>query len=83
MGVERKGRRIFGPNVGERKRILYGVPNKEWISNVLGVFSEIFLISRSAGRIFAGTVREGFISNEDRTLGVNPGTMLAAFGALR
>ena len=47
-----------------------GFPIRNESSNVLGGFNEIFLIRRSPGRFFAGTVREGCISNDDRTLGV-------------
>jgi len=60
-----------------------GFPIRNGLSNVLGGFNEIFLISRSAGRFFAGTIQEGYISGDDRTLGVIPGVTLGVFGALR
>ena len=82
MGVERKARRFFEPNVGEKRKVLYGFPIRNGLSNVLGGFNEIFLISGSAGGIFAGTVREGCISNDDRTLGVCSRVMVGTFGAL-
>jgi len=37
MGVERKGRRFFWLNVGEREKVLYGFPIRNELSNVLGV----------------------------------------------
>ena len=45
-GGREGGEGIFlEPNVEERRRVLYGVPNKGRMSNVLDGFSAIFPIS--------------------------------------
>ena len=67
----------------ETRRVLYGVPNQEQISNVLDGFSKNLSDQLSVGQFLAGTSRERNISADDLTLGANPRIMLGVLGALR
>lgn len=68
------------PNVEEKRRVLYGVPNKGRMSNVPDGFSKIFPISWAWDEFSAGTSREENISIDDRTLGIYTRIM---FGTLQ
>lgn len=57
-GVRGKGGVFVEPNV-EGRRVLYGVPDKEGMSNVLDGFSEIFQISRVRDEFLPGLSEKG------------------------
>ena len=81
-GWEEREGILLEPNVEERRRVLYGVPDKERISNVPDGLGKIFPISWARDKLPAGTSREENISIDDRALGVYPRMMFGAFGTL-